>query len=212
MGRLTLVLGGARSGKSAEALRLAREEPGGEVLYVATAEPGDEEMRQRIQKHRAERPPAWQTLEAPKDLGRLIRSRPGPIQTLVVDCITLLVSNLLIDQPDPYADAARTGVENEIRELIQTAREMPDETLTIVVSNEVGTGLAPVTPLGRAYRDLLGQANQSLAAAADTAILMVAGLPLLLKGGEAQPGEPVLAVANVNLGVENVKRSKEKDG
>ena len=184
MGNLTLILGGARSGKSAAAVRTAQS-CSGKVLYVATADPGDEEMQLRIDNHRAERPAEWHTVEARHSVGNSIRQQPGRYASIVVDCVTLLVSNLLVDQPDPYAEEVQERVEREIGELVDAAREMPLHSETIVVSNEVGTGLAPVTPLGRAFRDLLGQSNQRLAAAADRVVLMVAGIPVYLKGGEA---------------------------
>ena len=181
MGELILILGGARSGKSAEAVRIAGEREDGQVLFVATAEPGDDEMRLRIEKHRAERPEHWRTLEAPRNVGQAIGRQSHRFSTIIVDCITLLVSNLLVDRPDPYAEAVRQNVAGEIAELVSAATAMPDSSRMIVVSNEVGTGMAPLTPLGRAFRDLVGQANQTLAAASDKAVLMVAGLPLVLK-------------------------------
>ena len=186
MGELILILGGARSGKSAEAVRIARENEDGRVLFVATAEPGDDEMRLRIEKHRAERPAHWHTLEAPRRVGKAIGRQSQVYTTIVVDCITLLVSNLLVDKPDPYAEAVRESVDREIDEIVRAAVELPFASRTVVVSNEVGTGMAPLTPLGRAFRDLVGQANQNLAAASDRAVLMVAGLPLILKGEESQ--------------------------
>lgn len=185
MGNLTLVLGGARSGKSAAAVRMAEQCGGGNVLFVATADPGDEEMRLRIDNHRAERPAEWQTVEARHDVGQAIRRQSGSYSSVVVDCVTLLVSNLLVDQANPYAEEVQKRVEREIGALVEAARAMPCHSDTIVVSNEVGTGLAPVTPLGRAFRDRLGQANQWLAAAADRVLLMVAGIPVVLKDGEA---------------------------
>ena len=186
MGELILILGGARSGKSAEAVRMARGRGNGQVLYVATAEPGDDEMRLRIEKHRAERPAGWHTLEAPHNVGQAIIQKSDGYTTIIVDCITLLVSNLMVDRSDPYAEAVQKSVVGEIAAIAQAAKEMPNASQMIVVSNEVGTGLAPLTPLGRAFRDLVGQANQTLAAAADRAVLMVAGLALLLKGEEPE--------------------------
>ena len=186
MGELILILGGARSGKSAEAVRMARDRGGGKVLYVATADPGDDEMRFRIEKHRAERPAGWHTLEAPYNIGQAIGRQPDGYATIIVDCITLLVSNLVVDRPDPYADAVQKSVVEEIAAIVQSAKAMPSASRMIIVSNEVGTGLAPLTPLGRAFRDLVGQANQTLATAADRAVLMVAGLALLLKGEEPE--------------------------
>lgn len=191
MGELILILGGARSGKSAEAVRMARERRNGQVLYVATAEPGDDEMRLRIDKHRAERPPHWHTLEAPRNIGQAIGRQSHAYTTIIVDCLTLLVSNLLIDEPDPYAEAVQDSVIQEVEAIVQATEEMPSASQLIIVSNEVGTGLAPLTPIGRAFRDLVGQANQALGAAADRAVLMVAGLPLTLKeGGAERSGSP----------------------
>lgn len=182
MGDLILILGGARSGKSAEAVRTASERTEEQVLFVATAEPGDDEMRVRIEKHRAERPVHWHTLEAPRNVGQAISGQSQNFAAIVVDCITLLVSNLLVDRPDPYAEEVRLDLDREIAELLEAANDMPDHSQLIVVSNEVGAGMAPLTPLGRAFRDLVGHANQTLAAAAGRAVLMVAGLPLILKG------------------------------
>jgi len=186
VGELILILGGARSGKSAQAVRIARQIQDGQVLFVATAEPGDNEMHLRIEKHRAERPAHWHTLEAPRNVGKAIGRQSERYSTIIVDCITLLVSNLLVDMPDPYAEAVRERVDQEIEEIVTAANGMPCSSRMIVVSNEVGTGMAPLTPLGRAFRDLVGQANQTLAAASDRAVLMVAGLPLVLKGQESQ--------------------------
>ena len=198
MGELILILGGARSGKSAEAVRMARERGSGKVLYVATAEPGDDEMRFRIEKHRAERPARWHTLEAPYNVGQAIGRQPDGYATIIVDCITLLVSNLMVDRPDPYAGAVQKSVVEEIAAIVQAAKEMPSASQMIIVSNEVGTGLAPLTPLGRAFRDLVGQANQTLATAADRAVLMVAGLALLLKGEEPERQGSAQIGANAN--------------
>ena len=198
MGELILILGGARSGKSAEAVRMARERGSGKVLYVATAEPGDDEMRFRIEKHRAERPTGWHTLEAPYNVGQAIGRQPDGYATIIVDCITLLVSNLMVNRPDPYADAVQKSVVEEIAAIVQAAKEMPSASQMIIVSNEVGTGLAPLTPLGRAFRDLVGQANQTLATAADRAVLMVAGLALLLKGEEPERQGSAQIGANAN--------------
>ena len=186
MGELILILGGARSGKSAEAVRVARERGNGPVLYVATAELGDDEMGLRIEKHKAERPATWHTLEAPYNIGQAIGRQSDGYTTIIVDCITLLVSNMLVDQPDPYHEAVQDSVFQEIAAIVQAAKELPSASQLIIVSNEVGTGLAPLTPLGRAFRDLVGQANQTLAAAAAKAILMVAGVALILKSVEPE--------------------------
>ena len=179
MGRLILVLGGARSGKSAFAQRLAQERGGERVLFVATAAPGDDEMRQRIEKHRRERPPRWRTLEVQQDVGAAIRAHAADVDAVVVDCLTLLVSNLLMEVEDPFAAEVAARVAREAEALAACAPQLAGP--LIVVSNEVGLGLVPPNPLGRAYRDLLGQANQLLAQQADEVYLLVAGIPLTIK-------------------------------
>lgn len=180
MGRLLLVLGGARSGKSAYAQRLAQELGGTRVLFVATAQAWDAEMTQRIAQHQQERPAAWQTLEAPHQVGQTITMYLGDAVVVLVDCLTLLVSNTILrlsESPDPAAAAA--AVEAEVTALLQTCQG--SAATCIVVSNEVGLGLVPDNPLGRLYRDLLGRANQRLAAQAEAVYFMVAGLPMDVK-------------------------------
>lgn len=183
MGALTLVLGGARSGKSTFAEQLAQREGGDAVLYVATAEAGDEEMARRIQVHRRSRPATWQTMEAPRDVGQAVRNH-DEVAVVLLDCLTLLVSNCMNEAGDPFTAAVTARIQGEIDQLLCAVRDRSAH--FIVVSNEVGMGLVPSSPLGRAYRDHLGRANQTLAQAADTVILMVAGLPLFVKG-EALP-------------------------
>ncbi len=180
MGRLLLVLGGARSGKSAYAQRLAQELGGDHVLFVATAEAWDEDMAQRIARHQQERPASWQTLETPGNVGHAIALHLHDTPVVVVDCLTLLVSNTLLHlsaSPDPAA--AEAAVQEEVTALLQTCQA--GAATCIVVSNEVGLGLVPDNPLGRRYRDLLGKANQTLAAQAEAVYFMVAGLPVDVK-------------------------------
>ncbi len=179
MGRLVLILGGARSGKSHFAEQLARERGGDRVLFVATAEVRDEEMRARVEKHRRERPAAWRTVEAPRGVGQALRREVHDAAVALVDCMTLLVANVMGDAPDPFAEAIAAQVQAEVDALIAAAQAGPAE--VIVVSNEVGLGLVPANPLGRAYRDLLGQANQALARAADEVYFLVAGIPIRVK-------------------------------
>jgi adenosylcobinamide kinase / adenosylcobinamide-phosphate guanylyltransferase len=179
VGKLILVLGGARSGKSTFAQSLAHELAGPDVLFVATAEAGDEEMRARIAVHRRDRPAGWRTLEAPLGVGQSLATEAGA-RVVLIDCLTLLVSNVMLaqgEEADP--DQAETAVLAEV-EAIWNACSQSQATY-IVVSNEVGLGLVPAYPLGRLYRDLLGRANQLLAARADTVYFMLAGLPMALK-------------------------------
>jgi adenosylcobinamide kinase/adenosylcobinamide-phosphate guanylyltransferase len=177
--RLTLILGGARSGKSTYAERLARDSQAA-VLYVATAEAGDEEMAARIAQHRTQRPANWITLEAPRAIGAAIRSCGVTAPMVLIDCLTLLANNVIAPLPEPieYEEAERV-LNAELDDLLTVYAE--SEAAWIIVSNEVGLGLVPPYPLGRVYRDALGKANQRLAAMADEVLFMVAGLPLKVK-------------------------------
>ncbi|HEX6510799.1 MAG TPA: bifunctional adenosylcobinamide kinase/adenosylcobinamide-phosphate guanylyltransferase [Chloroflexota bacterium] len=167
---LTLITGGARSGKSAYAQQLATAS-GQPVLFVATAEARDDDMRRRIEAHRASRPASWETLERPLGAAEALASVAGRL--VVLDCITLLVSNLLL---------AGFAVEPEVQALIAWQRH--SRSPLIAVTNEVGLGIVPDNALAREYRDALGGANQALAAAADRVVLMVAGLPVEIKRPE----------------------------
>jgi adenosyl cobinamide kinase/adenosyl cobinamide phosphate guanylyltransferase len=165
---LSFVLGGARSGKSryAESVLAVLPPP---WAYIATAEAGDEEMSVRIKAHRERRGAGWRTIEAPRDLSAALAAcRQMPV---LVDCLTLWLSNLML------ADA---NIENEMHALETTlaSRTAP----TVLVANEVGSGIVPEYPLGRRFRDLQGILNQRIAARADCVVLMVAGLPLAVKG------------------------------
>jgi adenosylcobinamide kinase/adenosylcobinamide-phosphate guanylyltransferase len=191
MGKLILLLGGARSGKSSFAEQKAREWGADNVLYVATSETKDEEMRLRVQKHQASRPSAWTTLEAPRDVAGAIQASNSTAQVVLVDCITFLVSNYLmavsepVDDPfgppssDPFNEAIESAIRADVNALAEYAHA--HELTMLVVSNEVGMGLVPAYDLGRAYRDLLGRANQDLARQADEVYLLIAGLPMRLK-------------------------------
>jgi adenosylcobinamide kinase/adenosylcobinamide-phosphate guanylyltransferase len=180
MGQIVLVLGGVRSGKSAYAQELAQQIGGQQVLFVATAEAGDAEMARRIAAHRQSRPAQWRTLEACRDVGPAITTQVGDAKVVVVDCLTLLVSNVLLSLGDtPESCAAENAVQAEIQALVRACQAC--QARCIVVSNEVGLGLVPDYPLGRLYRDLLGQSNQVLAAHAQAVYFMVAGLSIELK-------------------------------
>lgn len=176
-GKLILLLGGARSGKTEQAQRLAAE-LGGTVTYVATAEAGDEEMRGRIAAHRAVRPSAWQTMERPLRLGDALTEWDSSV--VVLDCLTLLVSNIMGEAgEDAPAALIEARVEAELSELVAAWKDAQFH--LIVVSNEVGLGLVPDNALGRVYRDALGRANQRMAQAADEVYFMVAGLAVKIK-------------------------------
>jgi adenosylcobinamide kinase / adenosylcobinamide-phosphate guanylyltransferase len=167
---LLLLLGGARSGKSALAVELARQSDH-EVVFVATAEAGDDEMRARIARHQGERPEHWKTVEAPIDLSRALELA-GPDRCLVLDCLTLWVANLL------DARQSEPAIERLANDVAVRAEARPG--LTIAVTNEVGLGVVPATPLGRHYRDLLGRVNARWAELADQALFVVAGRALPL--------------------------------
>jgi len=180
MGELIFILGGARSGKTTYAQRLAHEMAGDAVLFVATAEGRDEEMQERIADHQQSRPAAWRTLEAARHVGKAIAEASGDQRVVLVDCMTLLVSNAILSLGDePEAKAAEAAVRTEVAELLAAQRQ--SDAAFIVISNEVGLGLVPPYPLGRIYRDLLGMANQILAAQAQRVYWMMAGVPVDIK-------------------------------
>jgi adenosylcobinamide kinase/adenosylcobinamide-phosphate guanylyltransferase len=173
-----LILGGARSGKSHFAQQLAGK-LGDKVLFVATGEALDEEMQDRIAEHKKARPRTWRTLEIPTGIGKEIEKQIGDAKVVIIDCLTLLVSNLLKDEPD-YLEAEKR-MAAEIDQLIACMDKL--NVIFIIVSNEVGMGLVPETRLGRIYRDLLGKANQLIARHAIEVYLMVAGIPFKVKQG-----------------------------
>lgn len=166
---LVLILGGARSGKSRLALRLA-ERQAAPVVFVATAQAGDGDMAERIARHRRERPPAWSTVEEPLDLTAALTG-VAPGACVVVDCLTLWVANLLptLDPADIETRAATAAREAAAR-----------QGMTVAVTNEVGLSIVPANELGRGYRDLLGRVNAIWADAADHALFLVAGRVLEL--------------------------------
>jgi len=176
---ITLILGGARSGKSSHAQSLA-EATGKPVNFLATAQALDEEMQQRIQKHRLERPSAWETLEIPCNIAAHVSQIRADM--IILDCITLLVSNLLMQfVKDDLVDEElfMEAVRKELEALIAAIHEQDQD--WFIISNEVGLGLVPPYQMGRVYRDALGWANQRLAREADKVIFMVAGIPTTIK-------------------------------
>jgi len=177
---ITLLLGGARSGKSSYAQKLA-EDSGKSVTFLATAQAFDEEMSARIRKHQAERPAGWETLEVPLGIASHIQQIKSEV--VVLDCITLLVSNLMMQfvkedrvEEAPYMKAVQAEMD-ELLSAIHTSNQQ-----WIIVSNEVGLGLVPPYQMGRVYRDAIGGANQRLAREANTVLFMVAGIPMVVKG------------------------------
>lgn len=176
---ITLILGGARSGKSSYAQSLA-EASGKSVTFLATAQALDEEMANRIQKHRSERPADWETLELTCDMAAHVPQINSDV--IILDCITLLVSNLLMQfVKDDLVDEKPflSAVQKESEELIAAIRKQNQD--WFIISNEVGLGLVPPYLMGRVYRDALGWANQRLAREADKVIFMVAGIPTTVK-------------------------------
>ncbi len=175
--KVTFVLGGARSGKSYFAQKLARK-LGKKVLFVATAEPLDKEMQARIEEHKKLRPSYWRTLEIASGIAGEIETQSGDAEVVVVDCLTLLVSNIVTKNSD-YNQAEKRVIA-EINELINCLDRL--NASFIIVSNEVGLGIVPENELARFYRDLLGKVNQLISQKADEVYFMVAGIPLKIKG------------------------------
>lgn len=176
MTRSLFIVGGARSGKSRFAIE--RFSPDDRVVFVATAEARDEEMAKRIARHRAERPSRWSTLEEPIELVSRLRDLDEGYDVVIVDCLTLWVSNLLLrgERDDAILERA-----DALAGLIRNRRSS-----ITVVSNEVGEGVHPETAAGLRFRDALGRVNQQVAAACETVVLMVAGIPLTVKAREAR--------------------------
>jgi adenosylcobinamide kinase/adenosylcobinamide-phosphate guanylyltransferase len=175
--KIILLLGGARSGKSNLAQKLA-ESTEGSVIFIATGEPLDSEMEARIVRHKKNRPEEWQTIEASRNVGRTIKEKIIDDDVVIIDCITLLVSNLLPDDSD--YEMAEEVVLTEINELIAAMKERNG--VFIIVSNEVGSGLVPDNRIGRIYRDMLGKANQLLAHNADEVYVLFSGISVKIKG------------------------------
>lgn len=173
MGKIILVTGGARCGKSRVAEGLAARF-GAPLGYIATAAAGDDEMAARIARHRERRGPDWQTMEESFDLCGVIRGHDGFFRAMLVDCVTLWLTNLLLAYDDP------SRVLSEVERLVALFREL--QTPLVLVSNEVGMGIVPENRLAREFRDLAGEANQMIAAVADEVYLCIAGIPLKIKG------------------------------
>lgn len=186
MGRVILVTGGARSGKSTFAEQLIAG-LGQEIAYIATARPFDAEMEDRIAKHRLQRPASWQTFEAPTDPSQTIAAQGNRVDGLLLDCLTVMITNRILthaidwDQP-PVArlNEIETDILEEITALLAAAAASRAD--LIAVTNEVGYGIVPISPLSRFFRDCAGRVNQRMAASADEVYLVVSGIPVQIKG------------------------------
>lgn len=172
--QLVLILGGARGGKSSFAQHLAKN-IGGDVLFLATAQAGDDEMAERIARHKASRPATWRTVEEPLELAAALKTKTATANVVLVDCLTLWLNNMLLRE----GGALEAEILEEVDRILSVY--LNGTASCILVSGEVGMGLVPPYPLGRSFRDILGLVNQKLARRADKVFLMVAGIPLELK-------------------------------
>ena len=171
---LIFIIGGCRSGKSTYALQTAEKVPAESKIYIATCVPQDDEMKQRVARHQKERSQDWVTVEAPLDLPEAILQNSRRANVILIDCLTLWMSNLLIE----------TGDENKIMKTISQLIDALEkaECPVILVSNEVGTGIVPENRLARQFRDITGWLNQAVARCANKVVWMVAGIPVTVKG------------------------------
>ena len=174
MNEIIFVIGGCRSGKSSHALQTAEKMPGRRKIYIATCVPQDDEMKQRVAKHQKERNQRWLTVEAPLHLSEAILANSAKADVMLVDCLTLWVSNLLMETED------EKQLEKMMAQFIGTLEKATGP--IVVVSNEIGTGIVPENKLARQYRDLIGLLNQAVAKTAGKVIWMVAGIPVTVKG------------------------------
>jgi adenosylcobinamide kinase / adenosylcobinamide-phosphate guanylyltransferase len=179
---VTLVLGGVRSGKSRHAEILVESQPGA-CIYLATAEPGDAEMAERIARHRARRGPRWETVEEPLELTAVLSEAAGPGRAVLVDCLTLWLTNLLAAERDPAAETAR------LADCLMTLTGP-----VVLVSNEVGLGIVPENALARAFIDHAGQLHQAVAGAAQSVRLMAAGQVVHVKTPALATGDRGVAI------------------
>ena len=174
MKQLVFIVGGCRSGKSKYALQTAEKIVAKCRIYIATCVPQDDEMKQRVAQHQKQRNSTWVTVEEPLDLTRAITENSRKADVVLIDCLTLWMSNLLMQTQDEAA------LKNKIEHLVQALSQA--DCPVVVVSNEVGGGIVPENPLARQFRDIAGWANQSVAACADRVVWMVAGIPVTVKG------------------------------
>lgn len=172
MGKITFILGGARSGKSQFAIRLAKKKAK-EVAFIATCEPLDSEMKKRIILHKKARSSRWQTFEEPCDIASLLKKISDKFELILIDCLTLLVSNLILK------NFKEKGVEGQINQVLSILKKNKGD--AIIVSNELGLGIVPKNKLARNFRDIAGRMNQLVAAKSDAVFFMAAGIPLKIR-------------------------------
>ena len=185
MGRLILVTGGARSGKSTFAEETVKN-MGANILYIATSIPFDDEMKNRVRRHREQRPKEWETVEAYRDLDVLLQDKLAGRDAVLLDCLTVMVSNLMLERAmdwDGISVEEINAVEEDVGKQIEKLAKLIklSDIPFIVVTNELGMGVVPPYELGRAIRDIAGRANQVLAKAADEVYLCVSGIPVRIK-------------------------------
>jgi adenosylcobinamide kinase/adenosylcobinamide-phosphate guanylyltransferase len=171
---ILFIIGGCRSGKSTYAMQTAEKMPAEQKIFIATCVPQDDEMKQRVARHQKERSQNWVTVEAPLDLPKAIRQNSRRGTVILVDCLTLWVSNLLMETGD------ENNIEDTTSQLIEALEKAAGS--IVLVSNEVGTGIVPENKLARQYRDIIGLVNQAVAKTAGKVIWMVAGIPVTVKG------------------------------
>ena len=172
MGKITFILGGARSGKSSFAVKLAKKQKG-KAAFIPTCQPFDAEMKKRIALHKKTRPANWVTLENSGDMNLLLKQIDPKIKVVIIDCLTLLVSNLM------FKKLSEKEITTRIKEILKTITKAKYK--TIIVSNEVGLGIVPVNKLAREFRDIAGRINQLTASEADEVFFLVSGLNWRIK-------------------------------
>jgi len=172
MGKITFILGGTRSGKSSFAVKLA-EESAKKTAFIATCVPYDDEMQTRVMLHKKERSSEWATFEEPKELAILLKNINNQFETVIIDCITLFVTNLIMDNLDDNV------INDRITQMMLALKDVNYD--TYIVSNEVGLGIVPDNALARRFRDIAGKVNQLIASHADNVFFMVSGIPMKVK-------------------------------
>ena len=172
MGKITFILGGARSGKSRYALEIAKDN-GGRIAFIATCEPKDREMKKRAILHKETRPAHWKTFEEPLDPDLLLKKIDSKFDLVIIDCLTLLVSNLM------FARFNESAVINKVNKMLGVLKKNMSE--SIIVSNEVGLGIVPENKLGRSFRDTAGRVNQTVANKSNEVFFMISGIPWRVK-------------------------------